>query len=173
VIFALLTWPELMDKPLRALAGAAGVSLGMAQATSKELQDRALWPDDPTTRELLLDAWLSAYPDNLARSITIRSVRAEQFERFYGAALPSGEAAPSAHMRATGGVVYVDRLTPKLLAMNRWRTDGEPNLVVRHQFWNLPELRNDEAPALLVCGDLHASADPRVRAVAAEYKRLL
>lgn len=171
VVFALLTWSDLLDASVRTVAEVAGVSVGIAQSTTNELRRRALWPDRPDTRTALIDGWASAFPETLARSLTIRSLRAEQFDIFFGDVLVSGEAAPSAQMRPTSGVVYVDELTTELLVENRWRTDGLPNLVVRRRFWS----RDDggpsgEAPPLLVYGDLQASDDPRTRSVAGEYR---
>lgn len=173
VIFALLTWPDLLNASVRTIAKAAGVSVGIAQSATNELRNRELWPDHESTRSGLIDGWAAAYPETLARSLTIRSLRAEQFDTFYGPVLASGEAAPSAQLRATSGIVYVDELSTELLMMNRWRTDGPPNLVVRRRFWSHADLRDDEAPPLLVYGDLQSSGDPRVRSVANNYRRRL
>ncbi|MGV8881815.1 MAG: type IV toxin-antitoxin system AbiEi family antitoxin [Rhodoglobus sp.] len=173
VIFALLTWPDLLNASVRTVAKAAGVSVGIAQSITNELRHRELWPDHESTRSNLIDGWTAAYPETLARSLTIRSLRAEQFNKFSGPVLVSGEAAPSAQLRATSGIVYVDELTTELIMMNRWRTDGPPNLVVRRRFWSHTDLRDGEAPPLLVYGDLQSSSDPRVRSVAKNYRRLL
>lgn len=173
VLFVLLTWTELLDATVRTIADAAGVSLGIAQSTTTDLRRRDLWPDHEPARSTLIDEWVAAFPYTLARSLTIRAVRAEQLDRFFGPVLVSGEAAPSAQLRATSGVVYVDELSTDLLLMNRWRTDGPPNLVVRRRFWSHPEPTDGEAPPLLVYADLLASDDPRVRSVATEYRRLL
>lgn len=173
VIFVLLTWRELLDESVRTIAEVAGVSVGLAQSTTNELRERALWPDRSENRSHLIDGWVAAFPETLARSLTLRSLRAERLDQFYGAVLASGEAAQSAQMRATSGVVYVDSLTNELLMMNRWRTDGSPNLIVRRRFWSYTEPDNREAPALMIYADLHASDDPRTRSVAAEYRSRL
>lgn len=170
VVFALLTWSDLLDASVRKVADAAGVSVGIAQSTMNEIRRRALWPDHEGARATLIDGWAAAFPETLGRSLTIRSLRAEQFERFYGPVLASGEAAPSAQMRATSGVVYVDELSTDLLMKNRWRADGPPNLIVRRRFWSHPDLLDGEAPPLLVYGDLQASDDPRIRSVASDYR---
>lgn len=171
VIFALLTWPGLLDASLRTVAAAAGVSIGIAQSTNQELHRRALWPNRSESRDALIDGWASAFPETLARSLTLRAVRADHLASFYGPVLRSGEIAPSAQMRPTSGVVYVDELTTELLMQNRWRTDGTPNLVVRRRFWSIEDAdESDEVPPLLVYGDLHASDDPRARSVAAQYR---
>ena len=173
VIFALLTWPELLDASVRTVADAAGVSVGIAQSTMSELRRRTLWPDRGDARSALIDGWAAAFPETLARSLTIRTVRAERFDGFSGRVLASGEAAASAQMRATSGVVYVDDLTTELLIENRWRTDGPANLVVRRRFWSHGDSAPHEAPALLVYGDLLATDDPRTRSVAREYRGTL
>jgi hypothetical protein len=171
VVFALLTWADLLDAGIRAVADAAGVSVGLAQSTTKELRQRGLWPDHESSRSTLIDGWAAAFPGALGRSLTIRGVRAEQLERFVGPVSVSGATAPSAHIRATTGVVYVDELSTGLLAMNRWRIDGPSNLVVRRRFWSRTEHVDGEAPPLLVYADLLASDDSRVRAVANDYRR--
>lgn len=173
VVFALLTWPELLRASVRNVADAAGVSVGIAQSTMKELRRRALWPDHESARDALIDGWTAAFPETLGRSLTIRTLRAEQFDTFYGPVLASGEAAPSAQIRATSGVVYVVELSTELLMMNRWRTDGPPNLVVRRHFWSHPDHLKGEAPPLLVYADLQASDDPRTRSVASNYRNRL
>ncbi len=173
VVFALLTWPDLLDAPVRGVAEVAGVSVGIAQSTSNELRRRDLWPDHDASRSTLIDGWAAAFPETLGRSLTIRNLRAEQFDLFFGDVLVSGEAAPSAGMRSNSGVVYVDELSTELLMMNRWRTDGPSNLTVRRRFWSHPDVPGGEAPPLLVYGDLQASDDPRTRTVAAEYRSRL
>ncbi len=173
VVFALLTWPELLNASVRTVAESAGVSVGIAQSTTAELRRRELWPDHEPARSTLIDGWAAAFPETLGRLLTIRSVRAEQFERFFGPVLVSGEAAPSAQLRATAAVVYVDELTTDLLMMNRWRTDPPANVVVRRRFWTHPAPTEGEAPPLLVYADLLASDDPRVRSVANEYRSRL
>lgn len=170
VVFALVTWPDLLNASVRTVAEAAGVSVGIAQSTTAELRQRDLWPDHEPARSTLIDGWAAAFPAALGRSLTIRSVRAEQLERFFGSVLVSGEAAPSAGLRATSGVVYVDDLSTELLMMNRWRTDPPANLIVRRRFWSHPEPTPGEAPPLLVYADLLASDDARVRSVANEYR---
>jgi hypothetical protein len=132
-----------------------------------------MWPDNELARSTLIDGWSAVFPQSLGRSLTVRGLWAEQLDRFFGPVLASGEAAPSAGLRATTGVVYVDELSTELLMMNRWRTDRSPNLVVRRRFWTRPEPTEGEAPPLLVYADLLASDDPRVRSVAAQYRRLL
>jgi len=171
VVFVLLCWPHLIDAPVRTIADAAGVSIGIAQSTTHELRRRALWPNDPGARGALIDGWAAAFPGTLARSLTIRVLHAENLDRFFGDVMVSGETAHSAHMRPVSGVVYVDEMTTELLMQNRWRSDGAPNLVVRRRFWNVPgEPVRGEAPRLLVYGDLLASDDPRTRSVAARYR---
>lgn len=174
VIFALVTWPGLMHASIRTVAEAAGVSVGIAQSVTNELERRSLWPGERSARERLIDAWAAAFPETLARSLTIRAVRADKLDLFFGDVLTSGEIAPSVQMRPSSGVVYVPELTTELLMQNRWRTDGVPNVIVRRRFWSMPgEPPSGEAPALLVYGDLLASPDPRTRSVALEYRRRL
>ncbi len=176
VVFALLTWPELMDAPLRDLSAASGVSLGLAHSTFFALKENhRMWPANPDGRQRLIDAWAAAFPSGLAPSLAIRGFRAEKFDMFFGDDIEvSGEAAHSAGLRANRATVYVGELDDTLIMANRWRSDGPQNLFVRKKFWLAP-WQSDlsgarDAPPLIVYGDLVASDDPRLQEAAARLR---
>jgi len=175
VLFALLTWPEMADAPLREVARCAGVSLGLAQSTISTLAHD--WDLHPLRdRQRLIDGWVAAFPYSLASSLTIRSFASDQVSRLEGALEVSGEAAAGSQLNPARAIVYVRELTGELILSNRWRTDGPANVVVRRKFWTEPfepEGRQDgprDAPPLLVYADLAASDDPRVRSAAELFR---
>lgn len=88
----------------------------------------------------------------------------------------SGEAAVPDLLRPTTSTLYVVKLDPRLPIVNGWRSDGEPNIVLRGKFWNDPATPHapmpdvDVAPWPLVYADLLTSDDPRARGVAPQYR---
>ncbi|MGH8827490.1 MAG: type IV toxin-antitoxin system AbiEi family antitoxin [Jiangellaceae bacterium] len=178
VVFALLAWPELWHAPQRELAHAAGVSLGQAHNTLALLAEAGYHRNQTNPgRTDLLDLWAAAYPTGLAQRLTLANYhgKVDPVRPVPGAALfVSGESAAINLLRPASVTVHVDDLDPRLPVVNRWRSDGEPNIVVRKKFWRAPGL--SEAPAVhqapwpLVYADLLASDDPRVRGVAKDWK---
>ncbi len=186
VVFALLTWPDLLGSPPY-LAKVAGVSRALAYSTLVLLEEaRYVVPGAGRLerRNELLDLWATAYPLGLGRKI--------ELGRFVGQPDPtpwadlghrvyvSGEyAAPGLH--GPDLTLYVPKIEPLALRGARWHRpqgDETPNIVLRHTFWTEPaeivtgpEVR--EAPALLVYADLLASNDPRQRGTAREMRENL
>lgn len=185
VIFALLTWPELLHAPLRFLAGSAGVSVSMAHNARTALEEeRYLVPgaDGLDRRDVLVDQWANAFPLGLGKAI--------ELGRFVGdpdpgawrekgdAVYVSGEQA-AGMLRAGGLTLYVPALDTDTLWRSRWRRaapDESPNILVRRTFWTPPWPDSDRdpdgrpslgtAPPLLVYADLLASHEPRQREAA-------
>lgn len=181
VVLALLAWPNVWNAPQREMAHAAGVSLGQAHNTLALLEQAGYGNDSRRTgRTDLLDLWAAAFPAGLRQRLTLAT--------FHGDVAPlktpgndvamavSGEAAVPDLLKAATLTLYVSELTPRLAIVNRWRTDGEPNIVVRRKFWTDPGTPDTIAPGIeaapwpLVYADLLASDDPRARAAAQEYR---
>ena len=181
VVLVLLAWPELWDAPQREVARVAGVSLGQAHNTLALLAQAGYERDDRRhDRTGLLDLWVAAFPTGLAQRLTLA--------RYQGPVGPvkkdhaddvlaiSGEAAVPELLRPTTLTLYVAKLGARLAIVNRWRSDGEPNIVVRRKFWNEPSAPHastpdvDVAPWPLVYADLLTSDDPRARGAAALYR---
>lgn len=59
----------------------------------------------------------------------------------------SGEAAASKLLRPASTTLYVGELEPKLAIVNRWRSDGPANIVVRRKFWHAPDDSDLPLPA--------------------------
>jgi len=144
VVFALLAWPRLWDAPQRDVARVAGVSLGQAHNTLALLTDAGYQgPQARPGQTELLELWAAAFPTGLAERLTLATYRGDigkveaaghDQETFL-----SGERAASDLLRPTTLTLYVRELDPRLPIVNRWRSDGEPNIVARRKFWNAPD----------------------------------
>lgn len=178
VIFALLTWPELLHQPIRDLAQAAGVSVGQAQGTSRLLQESGYALEKGGSRRLrkedeLTARWLMAYPTGLGPSLRMRDFVGDVRVKWPidSATFVSGEAAVPELLRPSTLTLYVEQLDSRLVAAGRWRSGSEPNVFLRRKFWAppAPEQRPERvrgipvAPSLLVRADLRASGDARQR----------
>jgi len=181
VAFALLAWPQLWEATRRDLAHAAGVSLGQAH-NALALLTEAGYRRDPARpgQTELLDLWAAAFPTGLATKLTLARYRGEigpvKNVHSDDPVFVSGESAAEDLLRPATLTLYVDELDPRLPVVNKWRSDGPANIVVRRKFWQDP---NDSdgglagmrtAPWPLVYADLVTSDDPRVRSVAREWR---
>jgi hypothetical protein len=177
VVCALLAWPHLWSAPRRDLARAAGVSLGQAHNAVTLLADAGYEGGRPRPGQPpLLDLWAAAFPAGLAKKLTLAAFHGGvDLVVSRGTVFVSGEKAADDLLRPATLTLYVERLDPRLPIVNRWRTDAEPNIVVRSKFWHAPG--GDKAPQglavapwPLVYADLLASDDPRVRGVVTEWR---
>jgi hypothetical protein len=181
VVFALLAWPELWHASRREAAHAAGVSLGQAHNALALLAEAGYGSDDVRPGQTpLLALWAAAFPAGLATKLTLATFHGDVDElRVVSAddvAYLSGEKAASELLRPATLTLYVRKLNPRLPIVNRWRTDQDPNVVVRRAFWHAPHLDETDAGLLvapwpLVYADLLASDNPRVRDTAEEWKK--
>lgn len=181
VACVLLAWPELWRSPQREIARAAGVSLGQANNALRLLADAGFGPEGRHNDNELLRMWAATFPTGLAQRLTLASYRGDlddirpvDGERIYR----SGEVTAADLLRPATATLYVENLDPRLAVVNRWRTDAEPNIVVRLAFWTSPAGEGEstskkipEAPWPLVYADLLASDDSRVRGVAEEWRK--
>jgi hypothetical protein len=180
VIMALLAWPDLWTRPQRELAEAAGVSLGQANKTLALLKQAGRGPGRPKREEVsLLDMWAAAFPARLGQRLYLGSYQGDITWRPSRDELDppavSGESAVPELLRPGSLTLYLRELDPNLALRQRWRADGAPNIVVRRKFWRHPRWNTSSsddgvAPWPIVCADLLASDDPRVRAVAREVR---
>ena len=181
VAFALLAWPPLWEATRRDLAHAAGVSLGQAHNALALLTEAGYRRDRPRPGQTeLLDLWAAAFPTGLATKLTLARYRG-QIGPVSGLhsedpVFVSGESAVEDLLRPATLTLYVEELDPRLPVVNKWRSDGPANIVVRRKFWQVPH-DNDgalagvrPAPWPLVYADLVTSDDPRVRTVAREWR---
>jgi hypothetical protein len=183
VIFAILVWRDLVNARLRAIADACGVSIGQVQSTVKLLEEtgylRHAAPRAIQREGELIDRWTAAYPTGLGPKLHTHD--------FFGDidhVLPTsddkplfigGESALEGLLRPASLTLYTATFDPRLPAVNRWRTDREPNIHVRRKFWLPPPLLEHPTtyvrdmatvPSLLIYADLMASNDSRQREAA-------
>jgi hypothetical protein len=177
----LLAWPGLWRSTQREVAHAAGVSLGQANNALRLLAEAGFGPGGRRGDDELLRLWAATFPTGLAERLTLATFRGDP-ERIgpvgAQAIYRSGEVAAADLLRPATATLYVEELDPRLAVVNRWRTDAEPNIVVRRAFWHSPGSEEEptptkalRAPWPLVYADLLASEDSRVRGVAEEWRK--
>jgi hypothetical protein len=176
VIFAVLSWPRLLDQSIRTLAYAAGASTGQTQETLELLEQYGFLDEGrrllPARRSTLLDQWTAAYPTGLGAQSKAGRFSGE-FSDLDAAETPlyiGGEAAVPELLRPEALVLYSDEFPEELIRRHRWkRTTDSPNIFLRHQFWS-PAVRAangvHRAPWLLTYAELMASQDSRQREAA-------
>jgi hypothetical protein len=179
VIFAVLTWPELLACSMRDIGYYSGVSPAAVHKTIALLQDEQYLTSTRRLRrrDELIDLWAAAYPLGLARSTERARLRGEPtpvvWPRLGHQVHVSGEYA-TPELSGPDLVLYAQDLDPEAVIQSRWRRPApaeHANIIVRHTFWIEPgsggrEPGIDVAPPLLVYGDLLASNDPRQREIA-------
>lgn len=189
VAFALLQWPRLWKRPQREIAEAAGVSLGQANDALRMFRQSGFGPGGHRSDSEFLDLWVASFPQGLGQKLTLATYRGsvDEFRKvdaedpvFLGGPALSGELAADDLLRPASLTIYVAGLDPMLPVKNRWRSDGDGNIIVRRKFWTTPPHESQDhdaplvglrpAPAVLVYADLMASDDPRVRGVAPEWR---
>src|SRR5665647_419651 len=144
VAFALLAWPPLWEATRRDLAHAAGVSLGQAH-NALALLSEAGYRRDPARpgQTELLDLWTAAFPTGLATKLTLAWYRGEigpvSDVHSDDPVFVSGESAAEDLLRPATLTLYVQELDPRLPVVNKWRSDGPANIVVRRKFSQVPD----------------------------------
>ena len=179
VVCVLLADPQLWQASHRELARAAGVSLGQAHSALKLLAEVGFGPPaGPARQAVLLEVWAAAFPTGLGRRLTLASYAGDADRPLRRSAdqpiYLSGAAAIGDLRHPVTCTLYVEELDPALIIMNRWRTDGHPNIVLRRKFWTTPDQEPQATPPValwpLVYADLVNSEDPRVRSAARPWK---
>lgn len=181
VIFAILSWPPLLEGPLRELAVSAGVSLGLAKevldllAQFEHLNEKKQF--NPQSRDALIEQWAASYPTGLGSPTSAHAFSGDP-SRIPITDVPlyiSGEAAVPEHLRPETMLLYTDEFPSDLVLAGRWRRDTDsPNIFLRRKFWTSPHGADDPgihaAPWLLVYADLLASNDSRQREAAQQLR---
>ncbi|MBW8173430.1 hypothetical protein K0651_10290 [Ornithinimicrobium sp. Arc0846-15] len=192
VLFALLTWPHLLNATVREIADAAGTSQGSAHLTTELLLELehtvkttqgTRWRDWSRTA----DGWLATYPTTLGKSLSLATLSGNldrpQKVNAEDPVFLSGESAFSpdqetrldyvdSSIRPSTLTLYVRPYDSQLAVKNRWRADGPPNIFIRDKFWRAPDHSDGplggfrSAPALLVIADLLSTSEPRQVAAA-------
>lgn len=184
VIFAILSWPELITRPVRDIAAAAGVSLGQVQQTLDLLVRYGLLGEGKQfldhKRQQLIDQWAAAYRTGLGSHARTKffSGAIDHLESEIMPLYISGEAAVPDLLRPETLVLYTRELPTDLIRTHRWRrNDDRPNIFLRPQFWQIPGEAEKpgphKAPWLLIYADLLASGDGRQREAASHLLEVM
>lgn len=195
VMFALISWPDLVNAVLKDVAAVSGVSIGAAQSTLQLMEQASFIVSLGTKRtdrrlqqvDALIDAWVTAYPTGLGAPGRTKRVEGD----FSRATLEAGSdvidlsgeaAAPWIRQPETFMIYTRGGTLPREAALaGRWTTrTNEPNIFVRNRFWTDPMVAFGGAqsqpsglriaPPLLVYADLMASGDSRQREAADSYR---
>lgn len=194
VVFALLTWPHLLNSTIRETAQAAGTSQGSVHLTNETLRELEYtlktpngiqWRDWSQTAE----AWLATYPSTLGRTLSLTTLSGDidrpkkvlvddpvfvSGESAFDPELAPNLAYSDQLLRPTTLTLYVEDYDVKLAIRNRWRADGHPNIFIRQKFWKSPDHADAPlagfraAPRLLVIADLLSTNEPRQMKTARE-----
>jgi hypothetical protein len=179
VLYVLLSQPDFVGFPLRAIAETAGVSLGTVANVMTELESAEFVYKVDSTRRLangrhLLDQWVEAFADRIAPRLTLghfydhdgkwwqrsRDMLADNNAQLGGEA---GGVLLDSDLNPTTAIVYCDALPTPLIAARRWTRRPDANVEVRQRFWREPEYAPIVASPLIYA-DMWASGDPRQRA---------
>ena len=131
VIFCLLTWPAIINAPLRYIAQVSGVSLSVVHSVLAALEDgRYLSPDRQLLygRDELIDQWTSAFALGVGRSIELGRFKGEPSPSAWVAAghhvLVGGELVASG-LRGLGMTLYVTGIDERAIVRSHWRRPDE------------------------------------------------
>lgn len=175
VLFALLARPELVARPYREIAVAAGVAHGTVGWVMAELPGLGYVAKVGGRRRLingerLLDRWTEAYARTLRPRLLLGRFRGDMktllnrtAERPEGL-LVGGELAAARltrHLRPGTATFYARAVDPKVILKLALEADPEGNVDLRRRFWTLPGEDPQLTPTLLVYADLLAIGDAR------------
>lgn len=178
VVFALLCRPELIHAPYREIAGAANVALGTVGWVMDDLKrldylvERGKHGRRLLHMRQLLDAWVTAYAQQLRPKLYVGRFRAQTADwwktvHWYeiGAFL-GGEAAAArltGYLKPETTTIYIGKDLDTFLIKHRLKKDQTGDVEVLKAFWQFdyPWEYPDLAPPLLVYADLMATAADR------------
>jgi hypothetical protein len=175
VVFALLARPELMARPYREIAAAAGVAHGTVGWVMAELPALGYLAELGGRRRLingerLLDRWTEAYARTLRPRLLLGRFRGDlraiqaRTGRWPEGLLVGGEIAAARltrHLRPGTATLYTQAIDPRLLLELTLRADADGNVEFRQRFWTFPSEEARLTPTLLVYADLLAIGDAR------------
>lgn len=190
VIFALLSAPQLLDAPMRAIAAGSGVSLGAVSNTLADLKETGVMGEVGDQRHVpdlarLRDVWIEHYAATLRPSLEERRVAgpdprwwtasdaADVLER-NGMQL-GGESALEAlgrGLRAEQTVLYGGPPWRDVVRELRMPQDPGGDVVLRERFWDPASFGDGlTVPPLLILADAVAGGDEREIEIARDWHR--
>ena len=178
VVFALLCQPELVNAPYRNIAKAANVALGTVGWVMYDLKglnylvERGKRGRKLLNIQKLLDAWVTAYAQQLRPKLYIGRFRAheadwwkdvnwKEFNAFLG-----GEPAAAkltGYLKPETTMIYAAHDIHEFLIKYRLKKDPQGDVEILKAFWHFeyPWTYRDLTPPLLVYADLLATAQER------------
>ncbi|MDA3896348.1 MAG: type IV toxin-antitoxin system AbiEi family antitoxin, partial [Desulfobacteraceae bacterium] len=178
VVFVLLNNPDMVNKPYRDIAKAAGVALGTIGWLIRDLKEMGFCIGlskhnrKMMNLENLIKRWAEAYPEQLRPKLirgrfetTNNNWWKEINIKMYGA-LWGGEVAAATltnYLKPVKATIYTNEAFGKLVLKNRLRKAEKGDVEIITRFWNFKydQEKQDVVPPLLVYADLMATADPR------------
>ena len=175
VLFAALARPELVGRPYREIAVAAGVAHGTVGWVMAELPALGYVARVGGRRRLvngqrLLDQWTEAYARTLRPRLLLGRFRGDiealnvRTATWQEDLLVGGELAAARltrHLRPGTATFYTQAIDPMVIVKLVLRADAGGNVDFRRQFWTFPGEAPGLTPTLLVYADLLATGDPR------------
>ena len=175
VLFALLARPELVARPYREIAPAAGVAHGTVGWVMAELPGLGYLAEVGGRRRLingerLLDRWTEAYARTLRPKLLLGRFRGDmaalhaRTAQWPGGLLIGGELAAARltrHLRPGTATLYAQAIDPRVLLKLVLKVDADGNVDFRRRFWDFPGEEAQLTPTVLVYADLLAIGDAR------------
>jgi hypothetical protein len=166
VLFALLARPELVARPYREIAAAAGVAHGTVGWVMAELPGLGYAAKVGGRRRLingerLFDRWTEAYTRTLRPKLLLGRYRGDlgalqQTTPWPDGVLIGGELAAARltrHLRPGTATFYAEAVDPKVLLKLTLKAGAQGNVDFRRRFWNFPAEETGLTPNLLVYAD--------------------
>ena len=191
VVFALLNNPDMVNKPYRDIAKAAGVALGTIGWLFRDLKEMGFCIEiSKHNRRLinlenLLKRWAEAYPEQLRPKLIQgrfntpnhnwwKEVNIKTYDAFWGGEIAAANL--TKYLKPVKATIYANEPFGELVLKNRLRKAEDGNVEILTPFWNFKYDQEDQnvVPPLLVYADLMATADPRtIEAAGNIYEKYL
>ena len=191
VVFVLLNNPEMINKPYRDIAKAAGVALGTIGWLIRDLKEMGFCIEiGKRNRKLmnlknLFKRWIEAYPEQLRPKLIKERFEAAKPNwwkeiniKEYGACWGGEVAAANltGYLKPAKATIYTNEPIGELVLKNRLRKAEQGNVEILTLFWNFKyELADrDIVPPILVYADLMATGDHRnIKAAEIIYEKYI
>jgi hypothetical protein len=178
VIFALLCNPGLENAPFREIAEKAKVALGTIGLVMRDLKKLNFLTDTLqgkrrlTRKRVILNRWITEYPEQLKPKQMIGIYRAENRDWWKQADVEGlnifwgGEIAAARlteYLKPQKITLYTDKPVGKFLLKNKLKKDPYGNIEILRLFWNfeIDWTEKNLVPPLLIYADLLATGDAR------------
>ncbi|MFO6505667.1 type IV toxin-antitoxin system AbiEi family antitoxin [Corynebacterium freneyi] len=181
LIFILLNEPSAADLTLRRQAAMAGISLGTTQRTIRALRDLRFLTDSTRTlrrRDELTNLWLSGFTSRLIPKLQARTVEGAtplevlaEITRSQLDFTPAGEAVSPTMSSRSSVTIYGPPPWTELIRAARLRPAPDGSITLRERFWDPESMDLTQfGHTLLICGEMLASPDERIREAGMELK---